>query len=133
MIDTSIIDADQQHLKLLSIFYYVAGGMLYLIGFFPMMHLILGILMLTGMLGAEVALRMIGCFMIFIPLLFMFSACAQASLMIVSGRKIENRISYTFCLVMTGIECLFRPFGTILGVLTIIVLYRPSVKSQFAA
>jgi len=36
-----------------------------------------------------------------------------------------------FCLVMAGVECIFTPFGTVLGVLTIIVLVRPSVKELF--
>jgi hypothetical protein len=33
---------------------------------------------------------------------------------------------------MACIECLFIPFGTILGVFTIIVLSRESVKTLFA-
>jgi hypothetical protein len=34
---------------------------------------------------------------------------------------------------MACIECLFLPFGTILGVFTIIVLSRESVKELFGA
>jgi len=33
--------------------------------------------------------------------------------------------------VMAGIECLFMPFGTVLGVFTILVLVRESVKPLF--
>jgi hypothetical protein len=40
---------------------------------------------------------------------------------------------YWFALTMACIECLFIPFGTILGVFTIIVLSRESVKELFAA
>jgi hypothetical protein len=36
-----------------------------------------------------------------------------------------------FCLVMAGIACIFMPFGTALGVLTIIVLMRDSVRELF--
>ena len=32
---------------------------------------------------------------------------------------------------MAGIECIFMPFGTVLGVFTIIVLMRPSMKELF--
>ena len=32
---------------------------------------------------------------------------------------------------MAGIECMFTPFGTVLGVFTIIVLMRPEVKTMF--
>jgi hypothetical protein len=38
-----------------------------------------------------------------------------------------------FCLVVAGVSCLFMPFGTILGVLSLIVLNRPSVKLLFSA
>lgn len=38
-----------------------------------------------------------------------------------------------YCLVMAGIECMFMPFGTVLGVFTIIVLMRESVQKLFAA
>jgi hypothetical protein len=33
--------------------------------------------------------------------------------------------------VMAGVECIFAPFGTVLGVFTIIVLMRESVKQLF--
>jgi hypothetical protein len=36
-----------------------------------------------------------------------------------------------FCLVMGGVECLFMPFGTVLGVFTIIVLMQEPVKQLF--
>jgi hypothetical protein len=42
-----------------------------------------------------------------------------------------HRKHYTFCLVMAGVECLFMPFGTVLGVFTILVLNRQTVKELF--
>jgi len=36
-----------------------------------------------------------------------------------------------FCLVMAGAECLFMPFGTVLGVFTIILLLQEPVKQLF--
>ena len=36
-----------------------------------------------------------------------------------------------YCLVMAGVESLFFPLGTVLGVFTIIVLFRKSVKEMF--
>ena len=72
MTETYDINTDQQHLKLLSIFHYIVGGMLYLFGFLPIIHLIMGILMVTGSFGAEnkgdeAALRVMGCFFLLIP------------------------------------------------------------------
>jgi hypothetical protein len=54
-----------------------------------------------------------------------------AVLVLITGRLIAQRKHYTFCFVMACIECMFMPFGTVLGVFTIIVLLRESVKSFF--
>jgi membrane protein YqaA with SNARE-associated domain len=40
---------------------------------------------------------------------------------------------YWFAFAIACVECLFIPFGTILGVFTIIVLSREPVKALFAA
>jgi len=46
---------------------------------------------------------------------------------------LKRRVSYTFCLVVAGIECILMPFGTVLAVFTIVVLMKDSVKALFAA
>ena len=48
-----------------------------------------------------------------------------------AGRFLTRRAHYMYCFVVAAIECLLMPFGTILGVFTIIVLVRPSVKALF--
>ena len=42
---------DEEHLKLLSIFHYVVAGMMALFGCFPIIHLILGLAMVSGKFG----------------------------------------------------------------------------------
>jgi hypothetical protein len=56
---------------------------------------------------------------------------AFAFCMILAGRSLAARRRYTFCIVMAAIGCLFMPFGTVLGVFSVIVLLRPSVKELF--
>ncbi len=56
-----------------------------------------------------------------------------AGLMFSAGRFIKRRKRHTFCVVVAGVSCLFMPFGTILGVLSLVVLNRPSVKLLFDA
>jgi hypothetical protein len=51
---------------------------------------------------------------------------------LIAGRCLSRRKSYSFALVMACIECLFVPFGTILGIFTIVVLSRKSVKALFS-
>lgn len=55
-----------------------------------------------------------------------------AAFVVATGRFLARRKHYTFCLVMAGVECLFMPFGTVLGVFTIVVLTRESVRALFA-
>jgi hypothetical protein len=63
------------------------------------------------------------------------SGAPQASglQIIAAGRKRSRRASRTFCLVGAGLECVLVPFGTVLGVFTIIMLMKESVKPLFAA
>ena len=50
----------------------------------------------------------------------------------VAGRYLSQRRRYLFCLVTACVMAgLSMPFGTILGVFTIIVLMRPSVTAAF--
>ena len=61
------------------------------------------------------------------------SGWTMAACVLAAGRMLARRRRYLFCLVMAGIECLMMPLGTILGVFTIIVLSRESVKAAFEA
>lgn len=131
------MDRDEEHLKLLSIFHYVAGGMAGLFACFPIIHLIIGIMMLTG--GFEEAsgdeefpVLLFGLMFTLIPGFIILCGWALAICLIVAGRKLAKRTNYMFCLVIACIGCIFMPFGTVLGVFTIIVLMRPSVKELFA-
>jgi hypothetical protein len=57
---------------------------------------------------------------------------AYAVLSLLAGRYIAQRRRHLFCLIISGVNCLWMPIGTVLGVLTILVLVRPSVKAMFA-
>jgi len=58
------------------------------------------------------------------------SVLAAVHLVLV-GVMIRRRRWWTFCYLTGWGECLMFPFGTILGVFTIIVLGRPTVKRAF--
>jgi hypothetical protein len=54
-----------------------------------------------------------------------------STLTILAGRSLAQRQRYTLCMVMACISCLSVPLGTALGVFTLVVLSRPSVKQKF--
>ena len=125
---------DEQHLKLLSIFHYVVGGMTALIACFPLIHFVVGIAIVSGNFGgpempSEGAF--VGWFFIILAGTMITLGWGTALCMIITARKLKTRTGHTFCLVIAAIECLCFPFGTILGIFTIIVLTKESVKAQF--
>ena len=54
-----------------------------------------------------------------------------AGLIFAAGRAIGRRRRHLFCIIVAGLSCFFMPFGTMLGVCSLIVLNRPSVKALF--
>jgi len=218
---TGMINQDDEHLRLLSVFHYVVAGITALFACFPIIHLIIGIAMLSGALdgpfgehwgGEETRepawtvpaeappLELVpaepaepvppepvplepgpakpdalapdapappgpgarepdeaaethgyrstparghrrrshgfpgtffGVMFVVFPAIFILCGWTLAVLLFIAGRCLARRKHHMFCLVIAGIRCLFMPFGTVLGVFTLIVLMRPSVKAQF--
>jgi hypothetical protein len=54
-----------------------------------------------------------------------------AALTLIAGRCMARMRHWTFCFVRACVECLSVPFGTVLGVFTILVLNRGSVRALF--
>src|SRR5262245_21790256 len=75
--------------------------------------------------------RMLGCFFIGFAIVFILAGWALAGLVALAGKRLAQRTHYTYCLVIAAISCMFMPMGTVLGVFTLIVLLRPSVKVLF--
>jgi hypothetical protein len=122
---------DEQYLNLLSIFHYVLGGITAVFSCVPFIHVAVGVAMLSGAFeGENSPPRILGWFLIFIPAAIILCGWTLAVLMAIVGRRLK-RVSYTFCLVIAGIECIFIPLGTVLGVYTIIVLVKDSVRELF--
>ena len=122
---------DLEHIKLLAIFHYVVAGMAALFACIPFVHFFMGLALATGALDAEPEAQPIGIGLMIFAGLFILAGWTLAALIAFAGRSLQTRTRYTFCLVMGGVECIFMPFGTVLGVFTIIVLMRDSVKELF--
>lgn len=130
------MNPDESHLKLLSIFHYILAGLSALISFFPIIHLVLGIMMVVipGHHGPGTPEpEWVGWIFIGFAILFILCGLIFSGFVFLTARFLSRRRHHTFCVVMAGIECLLMPYGTVLGVLTIIVLMRDSVKTLFQA
>ena len=56
---------------------------------------------------------------------------APARILLDGEGRVREDYRQTFCVVVAAISCCFTPLGTVLGVFTLIVLFRPSVKALF--
>ncbi len=126
---------DSEHLRLLAIFHYVVAGVTALFACLPLIHLTLGIAMLTGWgefgQTSDPPPAFVGWIMVLFPAAFILAGWAFAVCLVLAGRYLQQRRRYTFCLVMAAVSCILVPFGTVLGVFTIVVLMRESVKALF--
>lgn len=130
------LSEDEQHMRLLSIFHYVVGGLTALIACLPLMHLTIGLFMLIApesmaAKGEELPPAFVGWMFTCMGAGMFLAGLACAVCIALAGRFIARRTRYWFVFVLACFQCAFFPFGTALGVFTIIVLSRPSVKALF--
>jgi hypothetical protein len=128
---------DEEHLRLLSIFHYVVSGLAALFALFPIIHLVIGLVMVFAPdkfagHGQQPPPALIGWIFVIFAVAFITIGWTFAVFVLTAGRFLARRKHYTFCIVMAGIECMFMPFGTVLGAFTIVVLLREPVKQLFA-
>ncbi len=129
--------ADEQHLKLLSLFYYIMAGLSALGVCAGGIYVFMGWFMAEGMRrdttpdpnapSPEFFLWLfsgLGVGVILVSLLL-------GLLYFLDARWISQRRHRTFTYVLAGFSMLSIPVGTALGVYTFIVMNRPGVKAQY--
>jgi predicted membrane channel-forming protein YqfA (hemolysin III family) len=129
------MDASRDDLRVLSIFHYVVAGIAGIFSLFPLIHVTLGVWMVSGRFPKDPRgngpPELIGWFMIAIGVAIIAAGLSYAVLVAVAGRFVGSTRYWTFCVVMAALSCAFFPFGTVLGVFTVIVLSKPEVKARF--
>lgn len=133
---TTLTRQDEEHLRLLAIFHNVVAGLGVLFSLLPVIHLVVGVLMVTGRFDANhtgegPSPALMGWFFIAFPIVWIAIGLALSTCVFLAGRYLRRRERYTFCFVMAAIMCAFTPFGTVLGVFTLLVLQRQTVKDAF--
>jgi hypothetical protein len=132
-----LIDRDAEHLRLLTLSYYILAG---ITGFFALMpaafFLIFGSLISSGAFpptpqSSQADTRVLGTMMLSAGAAAFVAGSAGAVAAFLTGRNIRDHRRRTFCIVVAAISCLYIPWGTMIGVFTIVVLNRPTVKALF--
>lgn len=125
---------DLGHLNLLAVFHYVLGGLVILCACIPIIHVVLGVLIISGGLpsgSGSPPPQAIGWLFVGIGLAIILLGWALGILVICSGRFISKQHHWTFSVVIAALMCLNVPLGTVLGVFTLVVLMRESVKQLY--
>ena len=129
---------DNEHIKLLAIFQYIFGGL----AFAGLLFLFLHFLIMGTVFGAvisshsqrspngpppEFIMIFFACFYFIAGAMLVAAGVGN----ILSANFMRKRKYRTFSFVIACLNCLQIPFGTALGVFTIIVLSRDSVRAQY--
>lgn len=126
---------DEEALKLLSTFHYVLGGIIGLIACIPFIHVIIGLVFVFAPENTQVSGDMppeaFGWMFVAIGSFCILMGWTFAILVILAGRKLARRKGRMYCLIVGGLLCAFFPFGTALGVFSLMVLLRDSVRVMF--
>lgn len=126
---------DLKNLDLLAMFHYIVGGFIALFSCMPFIHVFMGAAMLSGKFFEDSSGSppppFMGWLFIIMGVLFIVLGWSIAVCIIIAGRKLKQRKSRMFCMVIAGIECIFMPFGTVLGVFTLVALNKDSIKDIF--
>jgi hypothetical protein len=128
----SIIDGE--HLRLLRIGYFISAAQTALFIPFGLLYAGMGVVFahLPGGTGASPPAFMSWFFGI-LGAVFAGFATLAASLKFLTAIRLKERRARTLCLITAGLSCLEVPYGTAIGVMTFIVLNRPSVRQEFEA
>jgi hypothetical protein len=132
------MNRDKEHLQMLAIFHYIVAGLAALFSFFPLLYTTVGAVFIfaarhgTAKPGEELPPEFLGWIFAVIGSVLFLIGIAMAICILIAGRSLAHCKRYSFALVTACIECLFVPFGTILGVFTIVVLSRESVRGLFS-
>lgn len=117
----------------LGIFYYVLAGVSALFACIPIFHVLMGLFVMFAPArpGQEAEGVIAGGVLVAMGITFILVGWAYAAMLFFAGKYLRARTRPTFVQVAAALSCLNMPFGTVLGILTLIELNKPEVSNQF--
>ena len=128
------MDKDTEHLRYLTIGFYVWAGITALFSLLPIVHVVIGFLIAAGSFDTaegQPPPPFMGYMFMGIGVSIIVIGLTLALLNFLTARFLSARKNWMFCFILAAVNCLNAPFGTLLGVFTIIVLLRDPVKAMF--
>jgi hypothetical protein len=128
---------DREHLKLLAIFHFVFAGLgLVGLGFLALHFALMSTVFSSQDLWANSKEatpppREFFSFFAWVYGVFAFVLVTGGVLNLLSGLWLRRRVNRAFSFVVAALDCLQVPFGTVLGIFTVVVLSRDSVRRLY--
>ena len=131
------MEEDIRYLNLLAIFHLIVAGIVGLLACLPLIELFISVPMLKDVPYAlsqneffsQTTLAPL--IFILIPSGITVVGWMFAIAIALNGYYLKNRKWLDYCMVVSGMETIFMPFGTILGVFAMILLTKPNIKNLF--
>jgi len=128
---------DERQLRVLEVLHYIYGGVLALVSLLWFSALLgSGVEMVSNLAtrgtevtdGVPLSVRWI--LVAFVALALLLTA-PLAGATVVAAKRLQARTNRTYCVVVAAINALCVPVGTVLGIVTMVTLMRPSVIELF--
>src|SRR5262245_17344659 len=113
---------DGEHLRILSICYYVSAGTTAFFSLFGLFYAFMGLFFMSaadrmqGGPGQSPPPQFVGLLFGLFGFGFFTTLVAVAILKFIVARRLKEHRARTFCMIVAGVSCLGIPFGIILGV-----------------
>jgi hypothetical protein len=140
----AISDKDKDHVLLLSIFHFILAGLgvlylVFLMVHYAIMHTVFSNPHMWDQMKdkngnpVQMPFNPTDFFNIFVWFYVFMGAWGIVSIILnlAAGLRLRQWQSRTFVLFVAGFNCINIPLGTVLGVFTIVILTRESMRSRF--
>ena len=134
----ALVDRDDEHLRILSICYVAWAaytGLMTLI-MMPFLALLAFVFskpeLFANNRGGTPPPEWLGSIMIFVAITAAAVGLGMTALSYFCGRFLRQHQHRAFCMIAAVLNCFSIPFGTLLGVCTIVVLERDEVRARFS-
>jgi hypothetical protein len=123
-----------RQLNLLSILHNLVAALWVVVAFFPITYLGIGLDIIEGRFnGVPEMTDTFGWSVILWSTASVVLSVVMAVTTFFAGWRLAQRRARPFCLWVAAVNCFFFPFGTALGIFTLVVLSRPEAREAFAS